>query len=475
MNYLMTINGASVGKDLEQIEVVNPGTNEIVGTIPKGSEKESEQAIDAADAAFEDWADLTAYDRAAYLMKLYDLVIENKEELGRVMTMEMGKPINESIGEVMYGASFLQWFAEEGKRIYGQTVPAHVPNKRLQVWKKPVGVVAAITPWNFPLAMLTRKVAPALAAGCTVIMKPSSESPLTAGMFMDLINQAGFPKGVINLVTGSSSKIVGKIMKDSRVRKVTFTGSTEVGKLLIKQSADNVKNLSLELGGHAPLIVLNDADVDVAVKGVMDSKFRNAGQTCICANRIYVQSGIYDEFVERFSEAVQELKVGDGLDSEVDIGPLINQDGLEKVMSHVEDAIDKGGSIVYGGKSIGDEDSLFYEPTVIRDVKESMIIMQEETFGPIAPVQKIETIEEAIEQANDTEYGLAAYVFTENVSKGMTLIEKLDFGIVGWNDGGPSAAQVPFGGMKESGVGREGGSEGIEAFIESQYVSVGLK
>lgn len=475
MNYLMTINGASVGKDLEQIEVVNPGTNEIVGTIPKGSEKESEQAIDAADAAFEDWADLTAYDRAAYLMKLYDLVIENKEELGRVMTMEMGKPINESIGEVMYGASFLQWFAEEGKRIYGQTVPAHVPNKRLQVWKKPVGVVAAITPWNFPLAMLTRKVAPALAAGCTVIMKPSSESPLTAGMFMDLINQAGFPKGVINLVTGSSSKIVGKIMKDSRVRKVTFTGSTEVGKLLIKQSADNVKNLSLELGGHAPLIVLNDADVDVAVKGVMDSKFRNAGQTCICANRIYVQSGIYDEFVERFSEAVQELKVGDGLDSEVDIGPLINQDGLEKVMSHVEDAIDKGGSIVYGGKSIGDEDSLFYEPTVIRDVKESMIIMQEETFGPIAPLQKIETIEEAIEQANDTEYGLAAYVFTENVSKGMTLIEKLDFGIVGWNDGGPSAAQVPFGGMKESGVGREGGSEGIEAFIESQYVSVGLK
>jgi|SRR5690625_1493929 len=475
MNYLMTINGASVGKDLEQIEVVNPGTNEIVGTIPKGSEKESEQAIDAADAAFEHWADLTAYDRAAYLMKLYDLVIENKEELGRVMTMEMGKPINESIGEVMYGASFLQWFAEEGKRIYGQTVPAHVPNKRLQVWKKPVGVVAAITPWNFPLAMLTRKVAPALAAGCTVIMKPSSESPLTAGMFMDLINQAGFPKGVINLVTGSSSKIVGKIMKDSRVRKVTFTGSTEVGKLLIKQSADNVKNLSLELGGHAPLIVLNDADVDVAVKGVMDSKFRNAGQTCICANRIYVQSGIYDEFVERFSEAVQELKVGDGLDSEVDIGPLINQDGLEKVMSHVEDAIDKGGSIVYGGKSIGDEDSLFYEPTVIRDVKESMIIMQEETFGPIAPVQKIETIEEAIEQANDTEYGLAAYVFTENVSKGMTLIEKLDFGIVGWNDGGPSAAQVPFGGMKESGVGREGGSEGIEAFIESQYVSVGLK
>src|SRR5690625_117192 len=472
MNYLMTINGASVGKDLEQIEVVNPGTNEIVGTIPKGSEKESEQAIDAADAAFEHWADLTAYDRAAYLMKLYDLVIENKEELGRVMTMEMGKPINESIGEVMYGASFLQWFAEEGKRIYGQTVPAHVPNKRLQVWKKPVGVVAAITPWNFPLAMLTRKVAPALAAGCTVIMKPSSESPLTAGMFMDLINQAGFPKGIINLVTGSSSKIVGKIMKDSRVRKVTFTGSTEVGKLLIKQSADNVKNLSLELGGHAPLIVLNDADVDVAVKGVMASKFRNAGQTCICANRVYVQSGIYDKFIEKFSEAVTKLKVGDGLNEEVDIGPLINKAGLEKVQHHVDSAVNSGASVVVGGKTREEGEGVFYEPTVLKDVDPDMVIMNEETFGPVAPVQKIETDKEAVKLANDTEYGLAAYVFTENVARGMQLIEQLEYGIVGWNDGGPSAAQEPFGGFKESGIGREGGHERIESFIESQYVSI---
>ena len=474
MKYLMTINGETVGEDLEQIEVVNPGTNEVVGTMPKGGEKESELAIEAAHDAFEGWSNLTAYDRAKYLMKLNDLLIENKEELGRVMTLEMGKPIKESMGEVVYGASFLEWFAEEGKRIYGQTVPAHLPNKRMQVWKKPVGVVAAITPWNFPLAMLTRKVAPALAAGCTVIMKPSSESPLTAGMFMDLINQAGFPKGVVNLVTGSSSQIVGKIMEDDRVRKVTFTGSTEIGKLLIKQSADNVKKLSLELGGHAPLIVLDDADVDVAVKGAMDSKFRNAGQTCVCANRIYVQAGIYDKFVERFSEAVEALKVGDGLDSETDIGPLINQDGLEKVIRHVEDAVGKGAGVVSGGKRLGD-DSLFYQPTVIRDIDESMLIMHEETFGPIAPVQKVETIEEAIEQANDTEYGLAAYVFTENNSKGMKLIEKLDFGIIGWNDGAPSAAQVPFGGMKESGIGREGGSEGIEAFVESQYVSIGVK
>lgn len=474
MKYLMNINGESVGEDLEQIEIVNPGTNEVVGTVPKGAEAESKLAIEAAHGAFEGWADLTAYDRAKYLMKLNDLLIENKEELGRVMTLEMGKPIKESMGEVVYGASFIEWYAEEGKRIYGQTVPAHVPNKRLQVWKKPVGVVAAITPWNFPLAMLTRKIAPALAAGCTVIMKPSSESPLTAGMFMDLINQAGFPKGVVNLVTGSSSKIVGEIMKDSRVKKVTFTGSTEVGKLLIKQSADNVKKLSLELGGHAPLIVLNDADIAVAVKGAMDSKFRNAGQTCVCANRIYVQSGIYDEFVDRFSEAVKKLKVGDGLDKEVDIGPLINQDGLDKVTRHVKDAVDRGAKVVSGGNHIGDK-GLFYEPTVLRDVDKSMVIMHEETFGPIAPVQKIETVEEGIEYANSTEFGLAAYVFTENVSQGMKLIEKLDFGIVGWNDGAPSAAQVPFGGMKESGIGREGGSEGIEAFIESQYVSIGLK
>lgn len=474
MNYLMTINGESVGENLEKIDIINPGTNEVVGTVPKGGEAEADLAIKAAHDAFEGWADLTAYDRAAYLKKLNDLLIENKEELGRMMTLEMGKPITQSIGEVMYSASFLEWYAEEGKRIYGQTVPAHIPGKRMQVWKKPVGVVAAVTPWNFPLAMLTRKIGPALAAGCTVIMKPSSESPLTAGMFMELVKEAGFPKGVVNLVTGSSSKIVGRIMEDSRVRKLTFTGSTEVGKILIGQSADNVKLLSLELGGHAPLIVLDDADIEVAVKGAVDSKFRNTGQTCVCANRIYVQSGIYDEFVERFSEAVQKLNVGDSLDSDVDIGPLINQEGLEKVMRHVEDAVGKGGGIVSGGHRVDDK-GLYYEPTVIRDVNKSMVIMQEETFGPIAPVQKIETIEEAIKFANSTEYGLAAYVFTENVAKGMKLIEKLDFGIVGWNDGAPSAAQVPFGGMKESGLGREGGAEGIEAFVESQYVSIGVK
>nr|WP_255259896.1 NAD-dependent succinate-semialdehyde dehydrogenase [Lentibacillus sp. CBA3610] len=359
--------------------------------------------------------------------------------------------------------------------MYGDTVPTHAAGKRLQVWKKPVGVVTAITPWNFPAAMLTRKMGPALASGCTIIMKPSSDSPLTAVKLMELVEEAGFPKGVVNLVTGSSSKIAKVSMESSKVRKVTFTGSTEVGKTLIRQSADQVKKLSLELGGHAPLVVLDDADVDLAVKGTVTSKFRNAGQTCICANRIYVQEGIYNKFVDKLTEAVKELKVGDGMDDSVQIGPLINQDGLDKVKRHVDDAVSKGAEVVTGGDALTEYDGHFYQPTVIKDVDQSMVVMQEETFGPVTPVEKITSDDEAAKLANDTPYGLAAYVFTENVSRGHQLIEKLDFGIVGWNDGGPSAAQVPFGGMKESGIGREGGHEGIEEFVESQYVSIGMK
>lgn len=474
-NYLMNINGEWVGDDLDTINVVNPANGETVGTVPRGGEKEANQAIEAAHNAFHSWSQLTAYERAGYLKRLHQLMLDNTEELAEIMTLEMGKPIHESRGEVKYAASFIEWFAEEGKRIYGETIPSHVSGKRLQVWKKPVGVVAAITPWNFPAAMLTRKMGPALAAGCTVIMKPSGESPLTAVKLMELCEQAGFPKGVINLVTGSSSKIAKAIMENDKVRKITFTGSTEVGKILIRQSADQVKRLSLELGGHAPLIVLDDANVDVAVKGVMASKFRNAGQTCICANRIYVQSGIYDAFVEKFSKAVEELKVGNGMNESVDIGPLINQAGLDKVNHHVDDAVNKGASVVTGGKSITEDGGVFYQPTVIKDVDQSMVVMQEETFGPVAPIQKIESLEEAAAFANDTPYGLAAYVFTENVAKGTRLIEQLNFGIVGWNDGAPSAAQVPFGGMKESGIGREGGHEGIDAFVESQYVSIGME
>ncbi|XGA32974.1 NAD-dependent succinate-semialdehyde dehydrogenase [Virgibacillus sp. CBA3643] len=471
----MHINGLSVGEKLETQDVTNPATNDIVGTVPVGGESEANQAIDAAHEAFRGWSGLTAYERAGYLKRFHELMLENQEELARTMTIEMGKPINESRGEVKYAASFIEWFAEEAKRVYGETIPTHVPGKRLQIWKKPIGVVAAITPWNFPAAMLTRKMGPALAAGCTIVIKPSSESPLTAMKLMELCEAAGFPKGVINLVTGSSSKIAKAVMESEKVRIVTFTGSTEVGKLLIKQSADTVKNLSLELGGHAPLIVLDDANVDVAVKGVMASKFRNAGQTCICANRVYVQSGVYDEFVEKFAAAVNELKVGNGEDESVDVGPLINQAGLEKVNHHVQDAVDKGASVVTGGGSTTTNGGVFFTPTVISGADPSMVMMQEETFGPVAPVQKVETEDEAIKLANDTPYGLAAYVFTESVARGTRVIEQLNFGIVGWNEGAPSAAQVPFGGMKESGIGREGGHDGIEAFLETQYVAIGME
>lgn len=474
LDYLMVVNGEKVGANLGKIEVMNPATNEVVGTVPNGAEKEAILAIDAAYDAFEGWSQLTAYERSDYLKTLNDLLLEHKDELAETMTREMGKPITQSLGEVIYSASFVEWYAEEAKRVYGETIPSHLPNKRMQVWKKPVGVVAAITPWNFPLAMITRKIAPALAAGCTVIIKPSKESPITAVKFMELVEKANFPKGVVNLVTGSSSKIVGEMMQNEKVRKITFTGSTEVGKILIEQSAHQVKKLSLELGGHAPFIILDDANIDAAVQGVIASKFRNAGQTCVCANRIYVQSAVYEEFVEKFAKEVAKLKVGDGLDKEVEIGPLINEDGLEKVASHVADAVDKGASVVTGGNRL-DSEGVFYEPTVIRDVDPSMIIMSEETFGPVAPIQKIETDEEAITLANSTEYGLAAYVYTESVARGTKIIERLDFGIIGWNDGVPSAAQAPFGGMKESGIGREGGHEGMDAFLETQYVSIGLE
>lgn len=472
--HLFFINGEWVGQNLEELNVVNPANGQIVGSVPIGGEEEANKAIDAAHDAFQSWSQTTAYERATYLKRLYELMIEHRDELAQIMTMEMGKPINESIGEVTNAADFLEWFAEEGKRVYGEILPTHTTSKRLQVWKKPVGVVAAITPWNFPAAMLTRKMGPALAAGCTIVIKPSSESPLTAIKMIELCEKAGFPKGVINLVTGSSSKIGKAIMENEKIRKVTFTGSTEVGKVLIEQSAHQVKRLSLELGGHAPLIVLNDANLDLAVKGAVASAFRNAGQTCVCANRIYVQSGIHDEFVEKFTEVVNKLKVGNGSDVNVDIGPLINSASLDKVIHHVEDALSKGATLMTGGKLITQDGGTFYAPTVISNADPSMVIMKEETFGPVAPIQKVETVEEAITLANDTPYGLAAYVFTDSVAIGTRLIEQLNFGIVGWNDGTPSAVQAPFGGMKESGVGREGGREGIEAYLETQYVSIAI-
>ncbi|WP_304648949.1 NAD-dependent succinate-semialdehyde dehydrogenase [Sporosarcina sp. ACRSM] len=471
---LMYINGKWVGENLDELRVLNPANGEVVGCVPNGGRAETNEAIEFAYEAFQTWSQTTAYERAAYLKRLHALMLEHQEELAQTMTLEMGKPIQESRGEVVSAAAYLEWFAEEGKRVYGETIPTHTPGKRLQVWRKPVGVVAAITPWNFPVAMLTRKIGPALAAGCTIVIKPSGESPLTAVKLVELCEKAGFPKGVINLVTGSSSKIGKAIMENEKVRKVTFTGSTEVGKMLIRQSADQVKRLSLELGGHAPFIVLDDANLDAAVEGVVASAFRNAGQTCICTNRIYVQAGIHDAFVDKFAAAVKKLKVGNGVDESVQIGPVINQASLEKVTHHVEDALSKGASLVTGGASLSDVGENFYAPTVLSNVTASMIVMNEETFGPIAPIQKVETVEEAVAFANDTPYGLSAYVYTESVSTGTKLIEQLNYGIVGWNDGVPTAVQAPFGGMKESGIGREGGHQGIEDYLETQFVSIGV-
>lgn len=370
----------------------------------------------------------------------------------------------------MYANGFLSWYAEEGKRIYGETIPATQRNKRLFVSKQPVGVVAVITPWNFPAAMITRKVAPALAAGCTVVIKPAELTPLTALKLAELSEKAGIPKGVINVVTGEAKEIGEAWIEDERVRKLTFTGSTAVGKLLMKGSADTVKKLSLELGGHAPVIVLEDTDLDKAVDGVISSKFRNAGQTCVCSNRVYVHESIYQQFIDRLVPKVKELKVGNGLEEGTDIGPLINERAVEKVQAHINDAIKLGAKLEVGGTS----KDLFVEPTVLSNINDNMLCMQEETFGPVMPISAFKTIEEAIQRANDSIYGLAAYVFTENISNGIRVVEALEYGIVGLNDGLPSTPQAPFGGFKQSGLGREGGHFGIEEFLEIKYISLGL-
>jgi len=472
MKFLNYINGGWIGDQLEEMHVTNPATGEIAGSTVRVSSKETKQAIDAANAAFPEWAGLTVYERINYMKKWFDLIKENKQQIAEWMTLEMGKPIQESLGEVDYAASYIEWYAEEGKRVYGETIPSHKPNNRIQVWKKPVGVVAAITPWNFPAAMLTRKMGPALVAGCPIVVKPSSETPITAIKLVELCHEAGFPPGVVNIVTGPSSVIGNEIMSNQKVKKVTFTGSTEVGKKLMEQGSQQIKRLSLELGGHAPIIVLDDADLDRAVEGTIASKFRNAGQTCVCGNRIYVQSGIYDAFVERLSQKVKELKVGNGMETDTDIGPLINDKAVQKVNHHVHDAIKKGANLVIGGAD--HQEGNFYAPTILKDVQDHMIVMREETFGPVVPVQKINSDKEAVELANHTPYGLAAYVFTESMKRGMKLIEKLEYGVVGWNEGIVSAAQAPFGGMKESGIGREGGHQGMDDFLETQYVSIGL-
>lgn len=467
----MYVNGEWSDFNLDKIEVKNPANGEVVATVPNGGTAEAKKAADAAFQALKGWSALSVYERSDLIWKWHHLINEHKDEIARVMTLEQGKPLKEAIGEMTYANGFLSWYAEEGKRIYGETIPSSQTNKRLFVTKQPVGVVAAITPWNFPAAMITRKVGPALAAGCTVLVKPAGLTPLTALKMVELADQAGIPKGVINIVTGKSSEIGNAWLEDSRVRKLTFTGSTEVGKDLMKGSADTVKKISLELGGHAPVIVLEDANLDKAVEGVISSKFRNAGQTCVCSNRVYVHESIYEVFIEKLTEEVRTLKVGNGLDEGVDIGPLINQDAVDKVMSQIDDALNKGAKLEAGGKSKG---GFFIEPTIISNIDDSMLCMQDETFGPLAPIASFKTEEEAIERANNSIYGLAAYVFTENISRGIRVTEALEYGIIGLNDGIPSTPQAPFGGFKQSGLGREGGHHGIEEYLEVKYISLGL-
>lgn len=469
--YLMRIDGEDAGAGLPAIEVLNPADSKVIATVPDGGSDQALAAVDAAHSAFKEWSAYSAYERSELLFKWHDLIEKNKDDLAKTMTMEQGKPLKEAAGEISYANGFISWYAEEGKRVYGETIPATQRNKRLFVQKQPVGVVAAITPWNFPAAMITRKVAPALATGCTAVIKPAEQTPLTALKLVQLAEEAGIPKGVLNVVTGDAKEIGEAWLSDTRVRKLTFTGSTEVGKLLMRGSAETVKKVSLELGGHAPVIVLDDCDIDKAVDGVIASKFRNAGQTCVCSNRIYVHESIEESFTKKLVEKVKQLKVGNGLDEGVDIGPLIDSSAVEKVKNHLEDAIKAGATLEYGGNT---DKGLYFGPTILSKVKDDMLCMTEETFGPLAPISTFSTIEEVIERANDSIYGLAAYVFTENITKGITVCEALEYGIVGLNDGMPSTPQAPFGGFKQSGLGREGGHHGIEEYLEVKYISLGL-
>ncbi|WML55675.1 NAD-dependent succinate-semialdehyde dehydrogenase [Neobacillus sp. PS3-12] len=469
----MLINGESVeSENNELIEVINPATDQVIAVVPKGGKAEAKKAADAAYTAFKDWSNKTAGERGQLLMKWFQLVEQNKEEIARIMTLEQGKPLKEAIGEIDNANSYISWYAEEGKRIYGETIPSSHPNKRILIQKQPVGVVAAITPWNFPASMITRKVAPALAAGCTAVIKPATQTPLTAIKLVELAHEAGIPKGVLNVVTGDSRAIGDAWLQDERVRKLTFTGSTEVGKMLMKGAADTVKKISLELGGHAPFIVMDDANIDKAVADVIGSKFRNAGQTCICTNRIYVHESIEEEFNEKFSQAVKKLTVGNGLDQGIDVGPMIDLNAIDKVREQIDDAILKGGKILQGGNRPNIADGYYFEPTIIANATDEMLCMKEETFGPLAPVATFKTEEEVLDRANNTPYGLAAYVFTESLSRAIRISEKLEYGIVGLNDALPTVAQAPFGGFKESGLGREGGHYGIDEYLEVKYVSI---
>ena len=454
------------------INVDNPATGEIIGTVPRLGTSETREAIEAANRAWPAWRKKTAKERAAALRKWCDLMLQHQEDLAKLMTTEQGKPLVESRGEVVYAANFLEWFGEEAKRVYGDTIPGHQPDKRIVVIKQPIGVVACITPWNFPLAMITRKAGPAIASGCTVVLKPASQTPFSALALAELAERAGLPKGVFNVVTGSAGEIGNELTASPTVRKLSFTGSTEVGKTLMRQCASTVKKLSLELGGNAPLIVLDDADLDAAVEGAIASKYRNTGQTCVCANRIYVQDGVYDAFATKLAEAVKKLKPAQGLEPGATQGPLIDDKAVAKVEEHINDALARGARVVVGGKrhALGGR---FFEPTVLADVAPDALMAREETFGPVAPLFRFKTDDEAIALANDTEFGLAAYFYGRDIGRVWRMAEGLESGMVGINTGLISTEVAPFGGVKESGLGREGSKYGIEEFLEVKYLCLG--
>lgn len=453
-------------------DVTNPATGEVIGTIPDMGAAETRRAIEAARAAMPGWARKTAKERAEILRKWHDLMLENADDLARLMTIEMGKPLTEAKGEVTYAASFIEWFAEEGKRIYGDTIPEHQSDKRIVVIKQPIGVTAAITPWNFPIAMITRKAAPALAAGCPMVIKPSELTPYSAFALAVLAARAGVPAGILSVVTGDSSAIGGEMTANPTVAKLSFTGSTAVGRLLMEQSAPTVKKLSLELGGNAPFLVFDDANLEEAVEAAIASKYRNAGQTCVCANRIYVQAGIHDAFIAKLTERAKALKVGNGLEEGVAQGPLITEKAVQKVEAHIEDALSKGAKLLLGGKrhALG---GTFFEPTVLSGATQGMRVAKEETFGPVASIFRFETEEEAISMANDTEFGLAAYLCARDIGRIWRVSEALEYGIVGINTGIISTEVAPFGGVKQSGIGREGSKYGIDDYLEIKYMCIG--
>jgi succinate-semialdehyde dehydrogenase/glutarate-semialdehyde dehydrogenase len=455
------------------MEVMNPATGAVLGSVPKMGVGETRRAIDRAEAAWGGWRAMMAGERAAILRRWHDLILDNREDLARLMTAEQGKPLAEARGEVEYAASFIEWFAEEGRRIYGDTIPQHQGDKRNLVLKQPVGVSAAITPWNFPAAMITRKAAAALAAGCSMVVKPAEDTPFTALALCELAEQAGMPPGVLSVVTGNPEEIGGELTSNPKVRKLSFTGSTEVGKLLMRQCADTLKKLSLELGGNAPFIVFDDADLDQAVEGAMASKYRNSGQTCVCANRLLVQNGIYEAFAEKLARAMERLNVGEGVEEGVNQGPLINQAAVEKVEAHIADAVARGGRVVVGGAR-HPRGGTFFQPTLLTHITSDMRIAREEIFGPVAPLYRFSTEQEAIAMANDTEYGLAAYFYTQNLGRSWRVSEALEYGIVGINTGIISTTVAPFGGMKASGIGREGSKYGIDEYLEIKFVCIGI-